>query len=62
MSTDDTGAAQHARLVQRGLDPARLPSLTDVDDIATARLVARRIPGSRFAAALGAMDLAEVAA
>jgi len=62
MSVDDTGAAQRARLVARGLTPAALPALTDVDDIATARLVARQIPGSHFAAALDAMDLAEVAA
>jgi glycosyltransferase A (GT-A) superfamily protein (DUF2064 family) len=62
MSAGDTGAAQHARLLQRGLDPARLPSLTDVDDIATARLVAGQIPGSRFAAALGDIELGRAAA
>jgi glycosyltransferase A (GT-A) superfamily protein (DUF2064 family) len=62
MSADDTGAVQRARLLQRGLDPARLPSLTDVDDIATAGLVAGQIPGSHFAAALADVDLARVAA
>jgi glycosyltransferase A (GT-A) superfamily protein (DUF2064 family) len=62
MSADETGAAQRARLIERGLAPAELPSLTDVDDIATARLVARRIPGSHFAAALAATGLTEVAA
>ena len=62
MSVDDTGAAQRARLIERGLTPTELPLLTDVDDIATARLVAGQIPGSRFAAALRAAGLAEVAA
>ena len=56
MSVGETGAAQHARLVERGLTPTRLPSLTDVDDIATARLVARQIPGSHFAAAFAAVS------
>ena len=62
MSVGETGAAQLARLLERGLTPARLPALTDVDDIATARLVARRIPRSRFAAALAAAGLDRVAA
>ena len=62
MSVEETGAAQHARLVERGLDPARLPSLTDVDDIDTARHVARQIPRSHFAAALAATGLQQDAA
>jgi glycosyltransferase A (GT-A) superfamily protein (DUF2064 family) len=62
MSAVGTGAAQRARLVERGLTPAALPPLTDVDDIATARLVAREIPRSHFAAALAATGLAEAAA
>jgi glycosyltransferase A (GT-A) superfamily protein (DUF2064 family) len=62
MSAGDTGAAQHARLVARGLSPALLPTLTDVDDIETARRVAREAPSSRFAAALAATGLERIAA
>ncbi|MEP6952752.1 MAG: DUF2064 domain-containing protein [Solirubrobacteraceae bacterium] len=62
MSVDETGAEQHARLVGRGLSPVELPLLTDVDDIATARLVAAQAPGSHFAAALQAAGLQEDAA
>ncbi len=62
MSTAHTGTIQHARLVARGLRPARLPALVDVDDIETARLAARAAPAGRFAAALRAIDRTEVAA
>ncbi|WP_150308149.1 TIGR04282 family arsenosugar biosynthesis glycosyltransferase [Planctomonas psychrotolerans] len=54
MSRDDTGAMQRARLESAGLAVRDLPMLTDVDTIATAREVARTIPGSRFAALLAA--------
>lgn len=54
MSTPNTGAVQEARLRALGLATARLPMLTDVDDIADARAVAAGSPGTRFAAALAA--------
>lgn len=52
MSRADTGAAQRARLAALGLRIASLPPLQDVDDIASARAVARAAPGTRFAAEL----------
>lgn len=52
MSRADTGAAQRARLAALGLRTASLPPLQDVDDIASARAVARAAPGTRFAAEL----------
>lgn len=54
MSSQLTLATQRARLAALGLRVAELPLLTDADTIATARLVARSAPGSRFAAALRA--------
>lgn len=56
MSARDTGIRQHERLVERGLAPAALAPLTDVDDEASARAVAAAAPDSRFAAALAALD------
>ncbi len=52
MSTDRTGAVQHARLLSAGLRVHRLPALTDVDTADDARTVAEQCPSSRFAAAL----------
>ena len=52
MSRADTGAAQRARLAALGLRTVSLPPLQDVDDIASARAVARAAPGTRFAAEL----------
>ncbi|SEL21516.1 TIGR04282 family arsenosugar biosynthesis glycosyltransferase [Nonomuraea pusilla] len=53
MSRPDTGRAQLGRL--RGLSVAFLPCLTDVDDAASARLVAGLAPGTRFAATLAGL-------
>jgi glycosyltransferase A (GT-A) superfamily protein (DUF2064 family)/SAM-dependent methyltransferase len=49
MSRDDTGAVQHARLVDADLRVSILPSLRDVDEAPDARNAARQAPGSRFA-------------
>ena len=56
MSTSITGAAQRLRLIEAGFTVAELPTLTDVDTIADARVVARLCPGTRFAAAFGRID------
>ena len=53
-SLDDTGARQHARLVEAGLAVADLPVLRDVDTVDDARAVAAEAPHGRFAAALAA--------
>jgi glycosyltransferase A (GT-A) superfamily protein (DUF2064 family) len=52
MSRRDTGALTAAALARSGLRIARLPELSDVDDMETAREVAALVPGSRFAEAL----------
>jgi uncharacterized protein len=52
MSTDDTGAAQLARLEQCGYRVALTDELRDVDDAMGAVLVAADVPGSRFADAV----------
>jgi len=52
MSRDDTGALTAAALKRSGLRIGLLPELSDVDDMATARVVAASLPGSRFAEAL----------
>jgi glycosyltransferase A (GT-A) superfamily protein (DUF2064 family) len=57
MSADDTGARQLARLRAVGYAPTALPVLRDVDTIADARAVAALAPHTRFAAAVGALDL-----
>lgn len=57
MSTDRTGAAQHARLVSAGLQVSMLPVLTDVDTADDAHAVAEQCPSSRFAAALHALGV-----
>lgn len=56
MSSSYTGSAQRARLDHLGLCVADLDVLRDVDDIDDARAVAAAAPGSRFAAALGALQ------
>lgn len=56
MSSAETLAVQRTRLADLGLRTADLPPLRDVDTIDDARAVARDAPGSRFAAALGAVD------
>jgi len=57
MSTARTGAAQRARLVALGLAPVMLPVLRDVDRIADAIAVAAAAPATRFARALGRLEL-----
>jgi rSAM/selenodomain-associated transferase 1 len=56
MSTAATGVTQLARLAWAGLRIHWLPLLRDVDTAEDAREVARQAPGSRFAAALAAMQ------
>jgi rSAM/selenodomain-associated transferase 1 len=51
MSTDQTAAAQRARLLGLGLATTELATLRDVDDYADATAVATLAPWSRFAAA-----------
>ena len=58
MSAGNTGAVQAARLAALDLRPAVLPPLRDVDTIEDARAVAAQAPGSRFAAALAAVEAA----
>ncbi|MEC5183167.1 glycosyltransferase A (GT-A) superfamily protein (DUF2064 family) [Cryobacterium sp. MP_3.1] len=63
MSQSDTGTHQLARLRAAGLRVRLLPTLTDVDHIEDAHLVAALAPHSRFAHALagfGALQLSEV--
>jgi len=62
MSVAHTGAVQRARLDQLGLAVAPLPPLCDVDDIDDARVVAAEAPSGRFAAALRAAGVEELAA
>jgi uncharacterized protein len=57
MSTDETGAAQRARLAELDLAVAELEPLRDVDTIADARAVATERPDSRFARELAAIGL-----
>ncbi len=52
MSTSRTLHAQRARLRERSLRVAELPTLRDVDLAEDAAAVAREVPGSRFAAAV----------
>jgi glycosyltransferase A (GT-A) superfamily protein (DUF2064 family) len=58
MSTAMTGALQLARLRALGLRVRLLPTRRDVDTWADARLVARLVPGSRFARAVGRIEVA----
>ncbi len=52
MSRPDTGTRTRAALIARGLSVKPLASLSDVDTVEDARLVAAESPGSRFAAAV----------
>jgi uncharacterized protein len=58
MSEPLTAVSQRVRLAALGLRTAVLPPLRDVDTIDDARAVAAAAPGSRFAAALAAMEVA----
>jgi len=53
MSQEHTAAAQRARLADLRLSVASLPVLRDVDHFDDALAVAARVPGSRFAGAVG---------
>ncbi|SCF17524.1 hypothetical protein GA0070607_6475 [Micromonospora coriariae] len=55
MSTGDTSRHTLAGLRGRGLHPAMLPVLRDVDDWPTALAVAADLPASRFADAVGSL-------
>ena len=61
MSSDETGAAQRARLDELGLATVELESLRDVDTIDDARAVAAERPDSGFARTLEAIGLAMAA-
>jgi rSAM/selenodomain-associated transferase 1 len=61
MSTDATGAAQVARLRDRGRSIVELPSLRDVDGWSDAVAVAAAAPATSFAAAVAAVELARAA-
>lgn len=62
MSTAETGAVLHARLVAEGLRVRRLPVLTDVDTASTAALAAAQAPSGRFAARWRAVHAEQVLA
>lgn len=62
MSSANTGARQHERMIACELAPAMLPVLTDVDDEASAFAVAREASAGGFAATLRALDLVAVPA
>ncbi|TQJ23470.1 hypothetical protein FBZ33_3740 [Micromonospora sp. A202] len=55
MSTADTGRRTLAALRGRGVHPAILPVLRDVDDWPTALAVAADLPGTRFADAVASV-------
>jgi hypothetical protein len=55
MSRDDTGQRLLVELRGRELDCSMLPVLEDVDDFATATLVAGTIPDTDFASAVRAI-------
>ncbi len=56
MSTSHTGAAQRRRLDELGCRVWLAPELVDVDDIASARVVAASAPQTRFARALTELE------
>ena len=62
MSTDHTCRDQRARLRSLGYRTAVLETLRDVDTFADVVDVARTVPGSRFAAAVSALEYAVTAA
>ena len=55
MSTASTGARLRGALARRGVDWHELDQLVDVDDVASAAIVATTIPTSRFAATFRAV-------
>jgi hypothetical protein len=57
MSTAETGRRQRERLEELGLRVFELAELRDFDTLADARAVAAVAPGTRFAAAVAALDL-----
>jgi rSAM/selenodomain-associated transferase 1 len=57
MSTPTTGADTRAALAEAGLDVGTTVTLRDVDEVADAELVARLVPGSRFAEAWGLVSV-----
>ncbi|MBB4688162.1 TIGR04282 family arsenosugar biosynthesis glycosyltransferase [Amycolatopsis jiangsuensis] len=57
MSQEDTGDRTREALAASGLRVGELPVLSDVDTIADARRVAALRPGSRFAAAVDAVEV-----
>jgi glycosyltransferase A (GT-A) superfamily protein (DUF2064 family) len=57
-SRDDTGERTLAALRSAGLRVALLPELTDVDTVTDAAAVAAAAPGTRFAAAVRALEAA----
>ena len=59
MSSAGTAAAQRERLAHLGLTVGELEALRDVDTFADARAVAAQAPGTRFAAAVGALRAAQ---
>lgn len=61
MSSDATLSAQRRLLDGLGLGVVELPPLRDVDSFEDADVVARQAPGTRFAAALGAVRRSLVA-
>jgi glycosyltransferase A (GT-A) superfamily protein (DUF2064 family) len=56
MSQPTTGLMQRRRAHELGLRPADLPPLLDVDDISSARQVAKLAPSSRFAKQLRELE------
>ncbi len=58
MSTTETGAAQHRRLLELGLQTVDVGNQRDVDTFHDAMAVAQTVPGSRFAEAVRAVALA----
>ena len=56
MSRPDTGESQVARLISLGLGPVELAPLEDVDDIDSARSVARLAPETAFGRAFAAWE------
>ena len=61
MSRENTGSVQLSRLRQAGLAVGLLPRLTDVDTAQDAAVVAALAPNGRFARALAAARLPELA-
>ncbi|MBF9128733.1 DUF2064 domain-containing protein [Plantactinospora sp. S1510] len=57
MSTGETGRLTLAALRDRGVRPAGLPVLRDVDDWPAALAVAQELPGSRFDRAVRSVDV-----